>query len=743
MTNQWERQRIPRPLRNPQDDWQRSTERSEAWTPVVLRFPVDLAGTAAEVFCETYNLPCPERDTEANSTTLQDDGQRGGDQQDNDRRQAFKKLLSAVRLGPETIKALVPPRETVDDGGIEITIMVATEQVDEVIELASTSNVDVVAIGASTPASFFSKPQSSWFNYYQGSAAHLKGAHAIVAVIDDGIAFANQRFRRAARETRFEMFWSMDPNPGAPAPGRRQPNLWMKDEIDKLLRDFDADEEAIYRATGLLDPARPCRQPLWQSLTHGTHVLDIATGADVADPEAGLLPIIAVQLPSATVIETSGSPTAHWLALALEKIKDEANELGKRIASTNGTGTRPPLLLNFSFGVFAGPKDGSGLVEETIKNFIEDYRKLPGEPECHVILPAGNSLLSRTNARLTLGERNTKRCIDWQVLPDDKTASFVHIWLPPAGPTKRQIAVKLIPPYDGPERTRKSKLGYRLDWVKDGAVHARLYHQETTWSNQPREWVVIAIRPTASDDGRGDLVPPGLWRIEIENKRARPGTEVELMIQRDDSLRDYRRRGRQSYFEHPAYQRYDRITGRPVETDNAASPVKREGTLSAYASQCIRPLVRDPGPGSHTHQSDVGDCDPITVGGYTFTTGHPAYYTSSGPVASGRQGPNLAAASETSLSLPGQLAAGTYNESVVLQRGTSIAAPAFLRALAEEIAQGGSRASLIEKIRQSERNAPSGPHGHYRALQPEDVKRMGVGRLTAPEPPPHRRRITS
>lgn len=743
MTNQWERQPIPDPLRNPQDDWQRSTEKSEAWTPVVLRFSYGFAKTAAEVFCDSNNLPCPGRDAPAGSPTSQDDVQRDGDQQDKNHQEAFMELLSAVRLGPETIKALVPSVETGHEESIEVTVMVATEKINEVVELATANKVGVVAIGASTPADYFGKPQPSWFNYYRGDAAHLKGAHAIVAIIDDGIAFANQRFRRGARETRFEMFWSMDPNPGASVPGRRQPNLWMKDEIDKLLRDFDANEEAIYRATGLLDPARPARQPLWQSLTHGTHVLDIATGAEFADPNAALLPIIAVQLPSTVVIDTSGSPTAHWLALALEKIKDEADELGKRIALVNGTETRPPLLLNFSFGVFAGPKDGSSLVEEIIKKFIDSYRSLPGNPECHVILPAGNSLLSRTNARLTLGERKTKRCIDWQVLPDDKTVSFVHIWLPPGAPPQQRIAIKLFPPWGGPERTRKSKLGYRLDWVKDGAVHARLYHQKTTWSNQPREWVVIAIRPTASDDGRGDVVPPGLWRIEIENKGAAPGTEVKLMIQRDDSLRDHRRRGRQSYFEHPEYQRYDRITGRPVEADNATSPVMREGTLSAYASQCIRPPVPGPGPGSHSHQNDVGDCDPITVGGYIITTGDPAYYTASGPVASGRQGPNLAAASETSLSLPGQLAAGTYNESVVLQRGTSIAAPAFLRALAEEIAQGGSRASLIEKIRQSERNAPSGPHGHYRALQPEDVKRMGVGRLTAPEPPPHRRRITS
>lgn len=743
MTNQWERRLISTPLRNPQDDWQRFTEKSEAWTPVVLCFPHDLAEEVVQEFCDTYNLPDPRKDAAADRTASQDNSQREKSQRDGDNWEAFRELLSAVRLGPETIKALVPSAEVAGTEGIEVTVMVATERVNEVVELASANKVGVVAIGASTPAAFFSKPQPSWFNYYQGGAAQRKDTHAIVAIIDDGIAFANQRFRRAARETRFEMFWSMDHNPGATVPGRRQPNLWMKDEIDKLLRDFDADEEAIYRATGLLDPARPDRQPLWQSLTHGTHVLDIATGADFADPEAGLLPIIAVQLPSRVVLDTSGSPAAHWLAMALAKIRDEAEVLGRHMAAAKGIDTLPPLLLNFSFGVFAGPKDGSGLVEEIIKKFIESYRKLPGEPECHVILPAGNGLLSRTNARLTLGERDTKRSIDWQVLPDDKTASFVHIWMPPGGPSKQQIAVKLIPPYGGPERTSKSKLGYRLDWIKNGDVLAGLYHQKWTWSKSPREWAVIAIRPTASDDGRSDLVPPGLWRIEVKNKCAAPGTEVELMIQRDDSLRDYRHRGRQSYFEHSDYQRYDPVTGRPVEIDNTASPVKREGTLSAYASQCIMSLVPGPGPGSHSHQSDVGDCDPITVGGYIFTTGYPAYYTASGPVASGRQGPNLAAVSETSWALPGRLGAGTYNESVVLQRGTSIAAPAFLRALAEEIKQGGTRDSLIDKIRRYEGNAPGGPHDPYRVLEPEDAKRMGVGRLAPPEPPPHRRRITS
>src|SRR5205814_10258682 len=117
----------------------------------------------------------------------------------------------------------------------------------------------------------------------------------------------------------------------------------------------------------------------------------------------------------------------------------------------------------------------------------------------------------------------------------------------------------------------------------------------------------------------------------------------------------------------------------------------------------------------------------LLVGGYRRSDGKPAAYSSSGakrmirrekgPKREQMPGPDLAAVSEESPSLPGILGTGTYSGSVVALNGTSVAAPLAVRALADAIAAGGS----VEK-------SQSGPHGRYK---PEDKPplRLGAGRL--------------
>ncbi len=735
MQNEWIERPILTPLSNPQAHWLRETEEIEAWTPVVLAVAPAQARAIGAHFSALHGLPAPP----GVDVTASDLGQHGA---------ALEEALQATRMGPETLNVLLGrgaqgggPVPT-GSGEIEITVLVESQYAAALQNLPADQPLRVVEVGPSTSVDVYGPPVPAWYDTVDRDNEYLKHTKAIVAIIDDGIAFANQRFRQSPTETRVEFFWSMD-LPGARATdlGRNQANIWEKPQIDGFLARFDGDEEAIYRATGLLDAGEPRRQPLWFSRTHGTHVLDIAAGCDFSDEERDRFPILAVQLPSQVVTQTSGSLTAIWLELALERILQEAIKLARRVARAKGdVATLPPLLLNFSFGVFAGPKDGTSRVERSISNFISRYRALEGHPACHVVLPAGNSLQSRTQARLTLSNQGQTSEIDWCVLPDDRTASFVHIWLPPDTPDAEEVRVAIAPPNGGPALEAFSRRDHVLDWVKDGSLLARIYHQRVTGFNGPREWIVIAVRPSESDDNREDFVPSGLWRIRVENRSVKPGTGVDLMIQRDDSIRDHRQRGRQSYFEHPDYVRYDPVTGRPAEADNEKSPVKREGTLSAYASLC----KTHPKGGNGPHcADDLGDCDPIVVGGYVSTTGKALDYSSSGPVVSGRQGPSSAAASETSRALPGTLAAGTYNNSVIIQRGTSVAAPALLRALATAISKGRSLEDLMDEVRKDESNGIGGPHGRYEKLRPGDDKRMGIGRLAAAVPSSNRRRLSS
>ncbi|MEQ9607237.1 MAG: hypothetical protein RLN99_06180, partial [Kiloniellaceae bacterium] len=343
-------------------------------------------------------------------------------------------------------------------------------------------------------------------------------------------------------------------------------------------------------------------------------------------------------------------------------------------------------------------------------------------------IPAGNGFQARTIGHLELAAGKEKT-VEWRVLPDDKTASFLHIWLPEgcAG-SAQQLAVALIPPRDAPDETVYSSIGHYLDWERDGIPFARIYHHQADprdpaidndGKSRKREHILLALRPTETDCNEPHLSPAGLWLIRIKNC----GTstlDVDLMVQRDDTIGHRRRSGRQSYLESHCYQRYDPVSGRfIVKDDPKCPPIRREGSLNAYAASC----------------------DPIVVGGYRWTDGTAADYTASGPLAAGRHGPDLAAISETSPSHRGMLAAGTYAHAVKAQRGTSVAAPAFVRALAGEIASGGNLESLMDELRDREKKPIQGPHEPYEKLADGDRKRLGAGRLKPASAPPNRRRI--
>ena len=112
---------------------------------------------------------------------------------------------------------------------------------------------------------------------------------AIVGVIDDGIAFANQRFRTVLGgklESRVEYWWLQDGvYQGPPLPFGRELD---KTGINKLLADCThagvVDEGELYRHAGLTDFTRGGHKSAAWREAHGAHVMDLACGYDQDDP---------------------------------------------------------------------------------------------------------------------------------------------------------------------------------------------------------------------------------------------------------------------------------------------------------------------------------------------------------------------------------------------------------------------------------------------------------------------------
>ncbi len=559
-----------------------------------------------------------------------------------------------------------------------------------------------------------------------------KDSPVIIAIIDDGIGIANYRFRESPTKTRIKHFLDLALI-GKPTAGPWVDELlgrsWKGSDIDKLL---GQDEEQIYRALGLINPASELRQPLRAAVTHGTHMLDLAAGYDwrIEAEKAAGRPIIAVQLPTQVAENRSDTWLPHSLKRALDWILVKADELSAELSPEN---KRLPLIVNGSFASMAGPQDGSGDVERRITQFVKTYRGDEGpEDLCRFVLSAGNSLELRAAAQMDIRGGEVEQ-IPWRVLPDDKTPSFVEIWLPAVGDVGghaqpvSQVEVFLVPPRDAPPLNEHgSTLGEAVEWRIGGDVLARVYHQRFPRPGRTRECITIAIRPTADDQGEA-VVPSGLWLIKIKNTTQQELLGIDLRVHRDDVGMFARTGARQSYFDDPNYERFDPDTGRPIndERDDQlyGTRVTRQGTLSAYA-----------------FAEGV-----LAVGGYRRSDGQPAAYSSAGR--EGARAPDLAAVSERSPSQGGVLAAGTYSGSVAILNGTSVAAPQVTRALADQIAiknreaavtgkeretaaavQGLKTATAVEELKTAVARFTGGPHKIYgpAALRPLC---LGVGRL--------------
>lgn len=523
---------------------------------------------------------------------------------------------------------------------------------------------------------------------------------AVVAgVIDDGIAFAHERFLGADGTTRIEYFWDQaEPSSvwGTWGYGREIDKRDPLEGIDKRMQNSRhgalVDEDELYRLAGYLDQRKPGHKSIARRAAHGTHVMDLACGAGQR-PAAGTRPIVAVQLPTETTADTSGATLGPQVFNGLAYIIDRADA----IASDAGSG-QLPVVVNVSYGLIAGPHDGSSLLEEAIDELLESCNHDDDKAPVRVVLPAGNNFLSRCHAGFSIPAGGTHE-LRWRVQPDDWTESHVEIWLP----TGADVMVTVIAP-DG-DATNAFSFNAAQQLIIDGQVVGEAIYYPPGAVGR-RALVRLSLAPTGWPAGDKVLAPAGLWRIVLGNANGKADvSDVHAWIQRDDTPLGYRRRGRQSYFDDPAYARFD-DGGRAIEDDSdprtAASYVRRNGTLNAIAA------------GKH----------PIVVGAMRRSDWKPASYSGAGPVVRppGRgnpnpDGPEAMTVSDDSPSHFGIRAAGSRSGSSVAMHGTSVAAPQIARWVAEELALGrvADRKAVAEYTKKivapplyTERNPPAG-----------------------------------
>ncbi|ETX31024.1 S8 family serine peptidase [Roseivivax isoporae] len=498
-----------------------------------------------------------------------------------------------------------------------------------------------------------------------GPAADTIGADGpVVAVIDDGIAMLNRRFRRARRDgterTRFHAVWlQSDETLRGGAPGMRQVRTGQVLEaadIDALLARGPAlDEAACYARLSAALHRPGAHRPLDFGESHGTHVTDLCAGADPCDAgdPARDWPLLGVQLPSEAVEDTSGTRFEGYMVQALRWI----------LMRAHGLGAARPVIVNVSLGMLAGPKDGTRFAEDQMAFEARQWEAATGQP-VRLVLSFGNDRRTRQVARRPLGPGETAT-FPWRVQPGDRTASYVEVMTAPGTPSDALVLTLTAPDGTAPDPVALAPGTLRtLD--RDGRPVARLYHvpdRARGSGRVQRAHHVIALGPTEALVHGEPQAPSGGWTIAVTN--AGPaGTTVALQIQRGDSLATYRPRGRQSYFDAPGADAWDPETRdwRGLSADGA---VTRAGTHSELASVTARQVyavgaARWPGPGA---------------------VPAPAGYSAEGADWS-VPGPQVAGTAEDGVAARGVIAAGTLSESARPLNGSSAAAARVTRALA-------------------------------------------------------------
>ena len=539
----------------------------------------------------------------------------------------------------------------------------------------------------------------------------------ITAVIDDGIAFAHDRFLDGPASTRIEYVWDQQ-YPSLEwfevGYGREIGKRDQVDGIDHLLTSSQhaglIDEDEVYRRTGQIDPHRRGRQPLALRASHGTHVADLACNAPLPvnpyqdhvphqPPAPDKRPVIAVQLPTLSVEDSSGASLGPQIFNGVFYSILRADQ----IAARSGGGP-VPLVVNVSYGIFDGPHDGSSLFERLLDVLIRLCNTV-AKDSLRVLLPAGNNHLSRCHARFDVAA-GSKLALPWRVLPDDRTESWVEIRLP-AGADPTQVRVKLIAPHAVAHSG--SVAGGAVGAVQIGGQMVGMVDARPGFPAL-RPCVTIFLAPTGSPDSGIALAPAGLWTIEVENGLARKLRKVDAWIRRDDPAPGCPRRGRQSYFDDSKYRRYD-DGGRAIEKDDPATGahVRRDRTFNGLAS----------------------GRQPLVVGGFRRSDRAPAPYSASGPVSRpsparpGADGPEAMFPSDDTPSHRGVLAAGTRSGSCVAMQGTSVAAPMAARWVGEAMvatAPSSDRDGLFQHALGQDPPASTKP----------PAKRGGGGRIRFP-----------
>jgi hypothetical protein len=490
-------------------------------------------------------------------------------------------------------------------------------------------------------------------------------AGPVLGVIDGGLAVANSAFLDGHGRTRVKHFWRqdayqngnwpgneprhrkpLDPARAGPTPrdmgyGHELSGAAIDNAMAFYTRHHQLDEDALYRHLQLWDLSKP--------VNHGTHVTSQACGAGTLlhprDDEASRCDILAVKLDWSNVLDTSGG------AMNVSVLDGLMYILARCAPGAQ-------VVVNISWGTLAGPHDGSSILEAAMDQLIELYAG-----RLRIAVPAGNAYQSRTHANDEL--RNKPQHLHWCVQPDDRTQSFLEIWLPEGA---EGVRICVTPPGGRPALPERG-MGESGLWLDEaGRPRCGLIFPERSALGRRGTCALLALAPTFSDKPDKATAPFGVWQVTLTKAGNKP-VVWDAYIERDDVALGVSTGARQSYLEDARYDNSGNI-GAFVDNPANPTPIRRSGTYNSLSTG-MRTVSAG---GTRRHASPSGQFALYSPRRPDPDAGRPQR-----PYV--KKVPDTLHPSDDNPALWGVLGAGSLSGSVVRLAGTSSSSPQLARDL--------------------------------------------------------------
>jgi hypothetical protein len=369
--------------------------------------------------------------------------------------------------------------------------------------------------------------------------------------------------------------------------------------------------------------------------------------------------LVAVHLPARSVLDTSGGSLASHVIDGIYYCLAHATP-GQNV------------VVNLSYGTQAGPHDGTSMLERAFVHLLDTYNGQGGLPCLHLVLAAGNSHEAECHSDGVLygkGLPDNSKTLHFKLPPDDATPSFIEVYFP----KDSKVRVSLTPPgHTLP--ALQATVGEAATYSPSGwdgrgpQLSAAIVFPKVPVQSTLQQLALCALAPTRVAELKDELDQPanmlaasGVWQLTLQNEGQT--TSFHAWIERDDVAPGRRQGGRQTRF---------------LNTENGPTP---SSTLSGIAT-FWHPRA-------------------YVVGAATNSSQRISDYSAAGPailVEKRVEGPDVVVPIDTGLTVPGVRCGGATRGVGVRASGTSIAAAAYTRLLADWLARNGGRAERPDAL---------------------------------------------